>query len=558
MNVVSFAQQTLFEAKNGCYMNEIADNIADEFETVTFGDKRIDKRAKKILRDIYFHVGSGLSGSCQGADEIKAGYRYFDNPKVTMQKILAPHSQTTLERIREQKIVALSQDTTDADMKHMHVVADLGVLNDTDRPGCSLHPVIAFTPDQLCLGVVHNEVMIRNPNDLGKKPNKNTRAFEDKETYRWLVGYQVACEVANKCPDTLCVSIGDREYDIYEVFVEAAKPESKAELIARARHNREVLASEIGPNQEKHRVLIEENNQLERQNKELTAANRRILKNTRLADLTEQRKTELDNNKLLILQNKKKSKENIAVIDEDDKFTKSLMFQMKKAKIIGQVEFTLAEGRGRKSRLVKQNIRTATLTLPPPAGKKNLPSISINAVFLEEIDTPDGASPICWLLLTTLPVDSLDAATLVVKLYLSRWGVELFFKVLKSGCKIEKLRFQQAHRLLPCIAMYMIVAWRVMYATYLGRECPDAPCSLLFDEDEWHSVFAVVKQSSPPAAPPSLGDFTKMVATLGGYRGRKGDKPPGIKVMWTGIQAMHRLAAGWGAHRKFGKTSSSL
>lgn len=546
-------------------INESSDRIdvseiADEFADVSFGDKRINNRAMKLLTDLYSHVGGGLSRSCQGPAEIKAAYRHFDNPKVTMPKILQPHFKATLKRIKNQKIVALSQDTTDADMKHMHMVENLGVLNDTNRPGCSLHPVIAFTPDQLCLGLVHTEVMIRDPKDLGKKPDKKTRAFEDKETHRWLKGYHAACEIAQKCPDTLCVSIGDRENDIYEVLAEASQPSAeggkKAELLVRAWHNREVVVSDDEQFSENHKLLIEENQKLTQIKCELKNRNKKIIKRVKIANLLEEERVEFNNNKLVIAENNKKIKENNSVLSADRKLVKSLNYQMAKAEIVGVVEFVLSEGRGRKSRPVKQNIRTATLTIPPPAHKKQLPNITINAVLLEEINPPEGASPINWLLLTTLPVDTLEAATLVLKLYLSRWGIELFFKVLKSGCKIEELRFEKASRLLPCIAMFMIVAWRVMYATYLGRECPNAPCSLLFDDDEWRSVFAVVTQSQPPEEPPNLSDFTKMVATLGGYRGRKSDGPPGIQVMWKGIQDMHRMAAGWSAHEKFGKASS--
>jgi len=545
-------------------INETTDRIdvseiTDEFADVSFGDKRINDRAIKLLTDLYSHVGGGLSRSCQGPAEIKAAYRYFDNPKVTMHKILQPHFKATLERIKTQKIVALSQDTTDADMKHMTTVEDLGVLNDTDRPGCSLHPVIAFTPDQLCLGVVHTEVMIRDAKDLGKKPDKKNRAFEDKETHRWLKGYHVACEIAQKCSNTLCVSIGDRENDIYEVLI-AAQPNAesgkKAELLVRAWHNRAVVVSDDEQLSENHKLLIEENQKLNQIKHELKNRNKKIIKRVKIANLSEEERVEFNSNKLEIAENNKKIKENNSVLNADRKLVKSLNYQMAKAEIVGDVEFVLSEGRGRKSRLVKQNIRTATLTIPPPVHKKHLPNITINAVFLEELNSPEGASPINWLLLTTLPVDTLEDATLVVKLYLSRWGIELFFKVLKSGCKIEKLRFEKANRLLPCIAMFMIVAWRVMYATYLGRECPNAPCSLLYDDDEWRSVFAVVTKSQPPEEPPNLSDFTKMVASLGGYRGRKSDGSPGIQAMWIGIQAMHRMAAGWSAHEKFGNAPS--
>lgn len=530
-------------------------DIVDEFETASFGDVRTDRRSKKILADMYDLVGSGLRGSCQGSAEIKAAYRFLDSNIVDTDKILKPHYAQTIERIRKYKIVGFDQDTTDIDMKHMSSVEDLGVLNDTDRPGYSLHPVIAFTPEKLCLGVVHTEVLIRNPEDLGKKPD-TSRPIEDKESYRWIKGYHATCKIAEQCPDTLCVSIGDRESDIFELLVEATNPENKAELIARAWHDRKITVQESDENTNKHQDLTNEINNLTEENKLLVKKNSQLKKNKKIEDLREEKRKEFEDNKLLISQNKEKIKKNNSIINEDEKIVSSFTYQIKKGEIVGTAEFILPAGRGRKSRPVKQNIRTATLTVPPPLHKKHLPSISINVVYLEEIDIPAGESPVNWMLLTTLPVDSLEAAQLVVDLYLSRWGIEMFFKVLKSGCKIEELRFKSANRLMSCVAMYMIVAWRVMYATYLGRECPDAPCSFLFDDDEWHSVYAVIKKSKPPELPPSLGEFTKMIATLGGFKGRNSDGHPGIKAMWQGIQAMHRLAAGWSAYREFGEPSS--
>jgi hypothetical protein len=107
------------------------------------------------------------------------------------------------------------------DMKHMECVENLGVLNDTKRPGCSLHPVIAFTPDKLCLGIIDAKFIIRPPDELGKKQHNNSREIEDKESYRWIQGYQVACAVAEQCQETLCISVGDRESDIYELLLAA-------------------------------------------------------------------------------------------------------------------------------------------------------------------------------------------------------------------------------------------------------------------------------------------------------------------------------------------------
>lgn len=203
--------------------------------------------------------------------------------------------------------------------------------------------------------------------------------------------------------------------------------------------------------------------------------------------------------------------------------------------------------------MVKQNIRATRVILLPSQHKKNLPEVATNAVFLEEIEAPEGEEPISWMFLTTLPINTLDEIQFIINLYLSRWGIELFFKVLKSGCKIEELRFQEASRLLACVSIYMVVAWRILYTTFIGRACPEMPCSILFEVDEWQSVYAVTMKARPPEKPPSLSDFMKMVAILGGYRDRKSDGPPGIKVIWIGTQAMHMLAEGWQAYREFGQ-----
>src|ERR1700722_14593038 len=106
-------------------MNE----IMDEFETVHFGDKRLNKRSKKVIQSMYEGIGKGFSASFLGRSEIKAAYRFFDNNLVNPDNILDPHYAKTLGRIKEQKIVVFAQDTTDIDMKHMECVENLGVLN---------------------------------------------------------------------------------------------------------------------------------------------------------------------------------------------------------------------------------------------------------------------------------------------------------------------------------------------------------------------------------------------------------------------------------------------
>ena len=93
--------------------------------------------------------------------------------------------------------------------------------------------------------------------------------------------------------------------------------------------------------------------------------------------------------------------------------------------------------------------------------------------------------------------------------------------------------------------LYMIVAWRTMLVTMLGRDCPDMPCDALFEEQEWKSVYAIVKGEPVPSQPVALGEFVRLLASLGGYRGRKNDGPPGPQTVWIGIQRMTDFALAW-------------
>ena len=110
---------------------------------------------------------------------------------------------------------------------------------------------------------------------------------------------------------------------------------------------------------------------------------------------------------------------------------------------------------------------------------------------------------------------------------------------------MEDIQLETAERLLPCLMMYKIVAWRVIYVTMLGRECPELPCDVLFTEAEWKSVFQIVRQMPPPETPPQLQEFLGILAELGGYNARKHDGPPGPQAIWIGIRRMTDFAAAW-------------
>ncbi len=185
-----------------------------------------------------------------------------------------------------------------------------------------------------------------------------------------------------------------------------------------------------------------------------------------------------------------------------------------------------------------------TLRAPErPAGQ--LADATVNAVLITEVDPPEGDVAVEWLLLTSLPIDTVEQVRLVIEYYTVRWMVEVFFRVLKSGCRVEDRRFEALDRLLPCLAVYLIVAWRVLYLCRLGRSCPEMSCEAVFEPSEWKSVYVVVRREPPPKVAPKLQEMIRLVAQLGGYVNRKRDDEPGPQTLWLGLQRMHDITVCW-------------
>ena len=150
------------------------------------------------------------------------------------------------------------------------------------------------------------------------------------------------------------------------------------------------------------------------------------------------------------------------------------------------------------------------------------------------------------MLLTTWPVAEFDQAVEKLGWYAKRWGIEVYHRTLKSGCKIEERQLGQADRIEACLAVDLVVAWRIHYLTKLGRDTPDVPCTVYFEETEWKALVAYIKQDPvPPDKPPTLREATRMVAGLGGFLGRKSDGDPGTKSLWIGLQRLDDLAGMW-------------
>ena len=151
-----------------------------------------------------------------------------------------------------------------------------------------------------------------------------------------------------------------------------------------------------------------------------------------------------------------------------------------------------------------------------PALRKEAPTLTVTALLAREEQPPAGEKPIEWRLLTNRTAETLDAVVELIDGYRRRWLVEIFFRILKSGCRVEALQLGTLERLERALVIYLIIAWRILHRVTWGRECPDLPCEVVFDPEEWQAAWIVVHRTPPPDTPPPLGVMVRMVAGFGG------------------------------------------
>jgi hypothetical protein len=211
--------------------------------------------------------------------------------------------------------------------------------------------------------------------------------------------------------------------------------------------------------------------------------------------------------------------------------------------VAGEIELSVPRQGKRAARKARMSLRFAEITLKPPKAKAHLAPVRMWAVWTQELDAPAGVEPLQWMLLTTVAVTGLPDALERVQWYARRWGIEVFHRILKSGCRIEDRQLGTADRLEACLAIDMVVAWRIHHLTSLGRATPDVPCTVAFDEHQWKAVLVFNTRKPPPDKPPTLAQMIRLISQLGGFLGRKADRQPGTETLWRGLQRMDDIAA---------------
>lgn len=206
-----------------------------------------------------------------------------------------------------------------------------------------------------------------------------------------------------------------------------------------------------------------------------------------------------------------------------------------------EVRFRDAQG---KDHCAVLSVKHATMTVRPPIGKqKKYQHQDLQIIHAEELNPPEGRTPVFWKLITNLPVTAHADAVHKLDWYALRWKIETFFRTLKTGCRIEELRLATADRLANCIALCCVVAWRVSWLTMLSREAPKASPDAVFTNTER----SLLERATPDRKRNVLRDlnfYIRAVARLGGYLDRTSDAPPGTTVIWRGLSRLADLAEG--------------
>jgi hypothetical protein len=436
-----------------------------EFMDADLHDVRRTQRLIEIATVLAAYPGASFPEACGDKAMLKATYRFFDNDAIEPQAILESHIDASGERICKVDRVLAVQDTTEVKLTHHPSTEQVGPLRVPQQRGLFVHSTLAITPERVPLGLLAQQVWARDEMEVSKAAKRKQLPIDQKESYKWLESLQAVLEIGQEYPDVHFVSIGDREADVYDLFL-VDRP-SNVDILVRAAWDRRV------DHPEKH-----------------------------------------------------------------------LWQRIQHQALAGSITIEIPRRGKQVARKATLEIRFTEVMLSPPKHRKSedLPVITVWAIQALETNAPEGQEPIEWLLLSTFPVNSFEEAIEKLDWYCCRWGIEIFHRVLKSGCKIEARQFETAERLKRALPIFSVIAWRILYATMLSRTLPEAPATAILEPDEWQALYCRIHQTTQlPEQAPTLHQAIRWIARLGGFPDRRGDGEPGATVLWKGFQHLTDL-----------------
>ena len=466
-----------------------------EFGGAPLGDARLSARLVQSAQHMAQSPMRAITGATNGARAlVKGHYRLIDQPAdgaVTVDHILEPHRERTLRRMRAHDTVLCVQDGTRLNFTRRSHTQGLGTIGSNQTGavarGLHLHATLALNPDGVALGVLRAAFDAPVPPNPDEKDKPKPR--EERTSFRWVEGLRDLAQAAARLPETRVVCTMDREADFLDLFIERRANAPQVDLLVRAKVDC-VLGTEKTP--DGHTV------------------SRRLFGQVRNAPARGTATVEVQRLSARVKASKQVRKDS------------------------------------RAARVADVTLRYRQVALPCPGAA----AVELWVVHAREEHPPPAAEPLEWFVLTTLPVTSTADATRILRWYALRWRVEAYFRVLKSGCKVEELQHHAVERLERAIAIKMVVGWRIQLMVQLGRELPELPGELLFSDGELR-VLATFARSRTLPPPTRLGDAVGLVGRLGGWLGRTRD-PPGAQLLWHGYTQLVAMAFAFELRDEYG------
>lgn len=201
----------------------------------------------------------------------------------------------------------------------------------------------------------------------------------------------------------------------------------------------------------------------------------------------------------------------------------------------------LSETKIRKARTAKLAVQFCPVQLRPPARLGPQSQLQVYAVYAHEVDGPEAEAPLCWMLLTSEKVTTVEMAKTILRWYSYRWRVEEYHKLLKSGCQAERYRLA-AEGMKPLLGLLSVIAADLLRLTYLQRTQPEMPAEAVLTSAQ---IKVLKAKSSRLPKTLTVGWAVEVIARLGGYLEHRRKTPIGIQVLWRGWAKLQNLVEGW-------------
>jgi hypothetical protein len=408
-----------------------------EFENVTLGDRRLDRRLEAIVARAEKSPSASFPKMVPSVAEREGFYRFVENERVDYEAVIEPHMAATAERCRGADVVLVSHDNTWC--TYAGDREGLGPIAHSNQRGFSAHVSLAVSADErhAPLGIVNLSTFVRPDTVVArtkqaravKREKSRRKNREDKESARWMDGVRAA--EARLGGGGVCIHVMDQEGDNFAIFADLV--EEQLRFVIRGTATRRL----------DHRGKRDVNDALD----EVTAQAFRSVP-------VEARRRRRSGHPR-----------------RDERIAK-LMIRA-----------------------------TAIVLPRPEHAQHATKRLHLNVVHVYEAEPPAGEEPIAWTLYTTEPIDSPAAVTQIVDHYRARWRIEEFFKALKTGCAFEKRQLTTYSSLRRALALLAPIAWHLLAIRVVARDADEQPASLIVDEVQLEVLRVLAPGSKLPARP---------------------------------------------------------